>query len=179
MWVRTSTELPSKMFAADLSESAALAHFCAIAWLSAAEKTDCLIPKRGLGAVLPLNNDPLSAAEECVAAGYWRVHTDRYFELIDHAGTLRQSLVAVDKKRQKDREAYERKRDKEADSASGLDSGSDSEPDSGSDDSLPTNLLTNHPSRGEAEEPQDEDLDDYFAQLNAEGSDGHTLRSIA
>ena len=115
------------MAADDLSETAALAHYCAIAWISATERFDCLIPRRLLDAALPLTHDRAAALEELVEAGYWRV-VDKSVEIVEHGGVIRQSLVSVDKKRSTDAKAaksYRSRRD-----ASVTDAATDSVTDS-------------------------------------------------
>ena len=147
-WCKTQAELPLRMATDDLSEAAALAHFSAISWLSSMEEFNCMIPRRMLDAALPLTTDRPAALAELVAAGYWREHP-KSIEVVEHQGTIKSSLVSVDKKRSTDRKASQKYRDDQQQKAASVtdaatDAGADSGTESVAESSprLPTYLTT-------------------------------------
>lgn len=155
-WTATQPELPGRMAADDLSEPAALAHYCALAWVQSTERFDCTIPRRLLPVALPLTRDVAGVEEELAAAGYWRSHA-KVVELVDHAGYVQQSLIRVGKKRRTDADASKRYRDKlRADTPSVTDAATDVRYDAATDSDnehaprLPTDQA-NDPPRGENE----------------------------
>lgn len=154
-WVKSQPELPAKMAADDLSESACLAHFQAISWVSGIEKFDCVIPRRLLASALPCTLDVAAAKDELVAAHYWFVLPNGDVELNDHAGFIKQSLVTVSKKRTTDAQSAKRYRDKQSPSAAAsvTDGAADSvtQSDTASVPRLPTDLA----SYRQGEEPPD------------------------
>lgn len=146
-WMKISPELFDQAAADDLSQDAALAHLQGLAWIYRTERDDCLIPRRLLPRLMPMTDDPVAAAAELVHAGYW-IEGVKAFEVLHHADVVRSSLVAQRSKREKDKRAQARARDRRA-------STDDAAADS-SDESAPTqstNQTTQQPAMRERSGP--------------------------
>lgn len=140
-WMKVRPEVYEQMTGDGLSRDAMLAHCEGLAYVYRTERMDCRIARTVVRNILFGFDDPEPVIRELVRAGYWTEHAT-HFELVDHRKTVRESLTAQNKKRERDAEAQQKARDKRGSSASA------SVTDSAA--TQPNNLTTEQPARTRA-----------------------------
>lgn len=118
-WAKTGAEFPDDCANVGLSDAAYRTHHEAICWLFKIEQLDCRIPKRLLRRFTG-SDDHHRAVSELVALGWWQDRQDHY-EVTRHGDTIRSGIAAQQNKRDRDKKAQRRHRDRK----SGADTGDD------------------------------------------------------
>lgn len=109
-WAKYGNEFVDDCANAGLSDHAVRTHFEAIHWLYRVERYDMRVPKQ---LVRRFAGSPLyeAAIQELLDRSFWRDDDDTYL-VMHHRDVVRQSLVAQQKKRTRDRQAQTRARAK-------------------------------------------------------------------
>lgn len=107
-WCKLGAEFDDECAAAGLSDAAYRTHVEAIGFLYRVERYDCRIPKHLIRRFAGSTAYDI-AIKELVKIGYWREEDEAYF-VMHHRDVVRQSLVAQQAKRSRDRTAQAKKR---------------------------------------------------------------------
>jgi hypothetical protein len=129
-WAKFGVEYRSQLAKARLSDAAARTHTDALMWLYETEAMDMRIPKDVLRTVTA-TADYDRAAKELAAAGYWKDRDDEW-EVVHHAGVVRDSIRQQHVVRARNRRAQAAWRARQAapESAGGVSAYADSQTDS-------------------------------------------------
>jgi hypothetical protein len=110
-WAKYRAGFSDECASAGLTDTACRVHREAIDWLYLVEDASCVIPKKALSRFATSRNRSRGIAQ-LVAVGFWKDHGDCW-EVIHHAGVIRESLAAMLRERTRTREAKRAERARE------------------------------------------------------------------
>lgn len=102
-WTKTGDEFADDCANVDLSDAAYRTHHEAISWLYRVERIDCRVPTRLVPRFAGSPHVDL-AIQELINVGWWRINQQDY-EIVHHAEVIRGSIVAQQKKHERDRKS--------------------------------------------------------------------------
>jgi hypothetical protein len=102
-WTKTGDEFADDCANVDLSDAAYRTHHEAISWLYRVERIDCRVPTRLVRRFAGSPHYEL-AIQELINLGWWRIAQQDY-EIVHHAEVIRGSIVAQQKKHERDRKS--------------------------------------------------------------------------
>lgn len=114
-WTKLGSEYADQCADVDLSDAAFRTHTEALAYLYKIERYDCTFNKAAVRR-FATSSAAASAITELVDHGFWNDHGSRY-EVCHHADVVQDSLDAQNAKRDRDKAAQQRAREKKAKAA--------------------------------------------------------------
>ena len=100
-WTKTGSEFPDDAYNVELSDAAYRTHHEAITYLYKIERTDCFIRTDEVRRFAGSPHAEM-AVTELVNLGWWRIQGQGY-EVAHHADVIRRSIVAQQKKLERDK----------------------------------------------------------------------------
>lgn len=114
-WTKTGSEFPDDAFNVELSDAAYRTHHEAITYLYKIERTDCYVRTDEVRRFAGSPHADM-AVTELVGQGWWRISGQGY-EIVHHGDVIRRSIVAQQRKLERDKKAATAYRRRKGDSA--------------------------------------------------------------